>query len=73
MLLNDVWIDTPHHHRRLTLFRQMDPEGPTLPYPLMSEVLESGTLWIEEMNERDFVPELIRCDGGRLWRGRVGV
>lgn len=73
MLLNDAWIDAPHRHRRLTLLRQMDPEGRTLLYPLISEVPESGTLWIEEVYERDSVPELIRCGGARLWRGRVGV
>lgn len=64
MLLKDVRVASPQRHRLLTLFPLVDPGGRSLPYRLLGEALEEGTLRIEEVSEEGSVPELLARNEG---------
>ncbi len=59
----DVTLAPPHRHGPLTIFPLIAREAPELPYTLMSDALELGTLRITEVGSGT-VPELLALNSG---------
>jgi hypothetical protein len=59
----NVTLAPPQRHRSLTLFPLLAPDAPALPYTLMSDALQRGTLRVTEVGSGT-VPELLAINGG---------